>query len=86
MRGWEEFDRVEPMGLGRLYEFLGHAFVKLATAFHSPEYAFGLTLKSFVWWLDPDDEDSGRDMTEAEISAYFDAAGRGAKAGTSCRT
>lgn len=72
MQGWEEFDLVEPIGSGRMYEFLSHAFVKLAYAFHSSEFAYKLDSKSFCWWQQ-DQHQTKRDLTETEMDAYFEA-------------
>lgn len=47
---WEEFERLEPFGTERLYEFLSHAFCRLAVAFHNEEFALGLRSQDFHWW------------------------------------
>lgn len=48
--GWDELERLEPSGPERLYEFLSHAFTRLAIAFHNKEFAMSLESTDFHWW------------------------------------
>ena len=74
--GWRAFNRVEPQGTGRLYEFLSHAFCRLAKAFHSSEFAFELTSRDFQWWVPErvltEAEEAELDLSDEDIERHMD--------------
>lgn len=51
-QAWAEFERLEPFGTEHFYQFMAHAFCKLAKAFHLQDYALNLVSKDFLWWGD----------------------------------
>ena len=76
MRGWQEFHRKEPVGTGRLYEFLSHAFCRIVKAFHNSEYAFELRSHDFQWWVPErvltEAEEAELDLGDDEIERHMD--------------
>lgn len=76
LRGWAEFHRREPQGTGRLYEFLSHAFCRLAKAFHSFDYANDLESHDFQWWVPrrelTEDEEAELDLDDDAIERHMD--------------
>lgn len=70
---WKAHWAREPRSRGVFYRFLGHAFCKLAQAFHSHDIAFGLRWYDFVLWERPDDaDDEDGWMDDADSIAYYE--------------
>lgn len=75
-RAWAEFERLEPFGTEHLYEFLAHAFCKLAKAFHLQQYALDLESSDFLWWGDHAKERESKAVEETVTVAQMERIAR----------